>query len=426
MDVSRGAVGPPLALSRQITTDRRLLSSASATVVSRLAARLVQLAFVVVAARLLGVPDFAAYSYLFVLITACVALGDCGVAMVTARDVSSGRVGLRRAFWPALYVAVANAVVASLLTLALGAVDSGPGSSGGPLVLASAYVGVNMLVNFKSTTLRAIGSFRLEAWLQLAAAVAFVLAATLAAVGNLGVVGIFGVLLAKEVALAVAIFAALRRHTGTPLPASLRAGARLLRRGLRLALASTALVVLARASLLVLGNVGSTDDVAWFSASVRFADAALVLSTTAGFALLPGLSYLVASDARRAARLVRRVVAIGFVASAVVAAAAVVAADPIVETLFGPDFSGAIPPARILLLGLPSYTVLGLVWYALLGFELERELVRLAGALALISLIVAAALAYPFGAVGAAVAHVVSLSLCAGAGLLLLVRRARW
>ena len=58
--------------------------------------------------------------------------------------------------------------------------------------------------------------------------------------------------------------------------------------GVRLSVAGIGLALAMRVPLAVLGNTGSSEELALFSAAQRFGDGAYVLAITGGFALVPG------------------------------------------------------------------------------------------------------------------------------------------
>jgi O-antigen/teichoic acid export membrane protein len=153
------------------------------------------------------------------------------------------------------------------------ALDSGPGGSWPLVALAAAYVAANLFYSFWMTLLRSIGRFSLEAGLQVGSGVTFLILGAVAAAVGWGLEGVMGVLLLREVFFAVLAFAMLRRDV----PASRRHGRRdwrsLLRIGIKLAVASTALAVVTRSGLIILANAGTAKEVAWFSGPQRIADA---------------------------------------------------------------------------------------------------------------------------------------------------------
>ena len=137
-----------------------------------------------------------------------------------------------------------------------------------------------------------------------------------------------------------------------------------------------ALVLVMRLPLVALGNSGTDEEVALFSAAQRFGDAAWLLATTAGVALLPGrgLPRAVRTSARPqapaagAARHRRRRGGAG--------AGGQPLAEPAMRLIFGSDFASGEEVLQIILAGLPAYVVLGISWYAIVAFDGEPRLLR--------------------------------------------------
>ena len=226
---------------------------------------------------------------------------------------------------------------------------------------------------------------------------------------------------AKEALSALVAWVALRgdltRSAGPP-PVRWQ---QLLRVGIRLALAGIALVLVMRLPLVVLGNSGTETQVAFFSAAQRFADAAWLMATTAGVALLPGIAYLAQSDRPRARRLVWRVLLVTGAAAAGLALASQPLAEPAMRLIFGSDYSAGEDALQIILAGLPAYVVLGISWYAIVAFDGEPQLLNL-GIAGLIVAVVAALALVEDGADGAALTYVISLYAMAALSLWALAR----
>lgn len=422
-DSGSGGTGPsPERLQRSASTNRRLLSWGSLTVASRVLSKLTQLLFLVAAARILSVEEFASYSYLLVLAITFAMLGDTGVAMVGSRDVSAGRRTAADTYWSAFPAVALCALLAALGMVVFGTVGSGPGSSPGLIALAAAFVGVNVLFSFGTTMLRGVGRPGVEAAIQGAGAIAFAGGAIGLASAGFGLEAVLAVLLAKEVISGLTVHLLLRPEVGPPTRRDRSAWQPLLLQGLRLGLASTALAVATRSELILLGNLGEASDVAWFSAPLRITEAVLVFSLTAGYALLPGATYLSVTDRGRVTRLVWRLLGAVTAVGAIVALACALAAEPILTLLFGETFSPAAAPGAILLAGIPAYGALGIVWYALLAFDGDRELMGMAVALGLFSLVAGALVIPAHDDVGAAWVYVVTLTAMAATGALLLRR----
>ena len=197
----------------------------------------------------------------------------------------------------------------------------------------------------------------------------------------------------------------------------------LLRVGIRLSIAGIGFTLITRLPLVVLGNTGTVREVALFSAAQRFADAALLLTMTSGLALLPGIADLAQADPGRAKRLLRTVMVSLTVLSVVLAAILFPLAEPVMRTVFGSDYAAGADLLRILLLGFPSYVVLGLCWYSLIAFDGEASLLWI-GLTGLVLGSLAAALLIPSGGDdGAAWAYVGALYGIAALTLVALQRR---
>jgi O-antigen/teichoic acid export membrane protein len=421
----REPLGPgsaPVRILDSTSSDRRLLAWSSLTFLSRVVARLAQLLFLVAAARLLTLNEFATYSYLVVLAVTFSMLGATGVGLAASRDVSSGRTDPATAFWSALPVTAVGSLLAAFTLLLFAAFDSGPGSAPHLLALVAGFVVANIFYSFSMTMLRGVGRFGVEAALQLASGLSFLVAGVGAAVAGLGITGVLAALFARELAVALLAFWYLRPDLAPAERSRFRQWRTLFRVGIRLAVASMALAVATRSQLIILGNVGSNADVAWFSGPSRIADAVLVFSLTAGYSLLPGLSHIAASDRDRARRLLLRVLVTVTGALAVAGALGALLSTQIVVILFGHDFESAAEPARVFFAGLPFYAALGIAWYALLAVDAERPLMAIAG-LAAVASVVAGLIVIPDGSdMGAAWVYVVTLALMA-VGCLVVLRR---
>ncbi len=400
----------PRRLEQAATSDRRLLARSSVTLISRSFAKFAQILFLVVAARLLSVEEFASYSYLLVLAAAFTILSDTGVPMVASRDASAGRASPGDLFFSALPVVVVSALIAALILPVIGALDSGPGSTIVPVLITAAYVVFNRLFDFTATMLRGVGRFTFEAVLQSVGAVYFIVGGTIAVAADLGVTVVLAILASKELGSALIAYAALRGDLqpteDTPRRSDWR---RLFKIGIKLAIAGVAVALLMRIPLAVLGNVGTDREVALFSAAQRFGDAVYILAISSGFALMPGISYLARAEPERARRLVHRVTLTLIGASGVLAAIALPLAEPIMRGIFGGDFAPGAELLRIVLIGVPGYATLGVCWYAVVAFDGEAHLVGIGLAGLALSALLSALLIPSAGDVGAAWTYVGSL-----------------
>jgi O-antigen/teichoic acid export membrane protein len=380
----------PARLRQAAETDKRLISRSSVTFVARAFAKFSQIIFLVVAARLLPVDEFASYSYLLTLAAAFTVLSDTGVPLVTSRDISAGRATPGALFWAGAPVVAASALLAAVALPIFGLVDSGPGSSLVPVAVTAAFVLFNRAFDFIGTTLRGLGHFNLVAGIEAAGAVALLVGGIAVTVADLGVTAVLTVFALKELVSALIGFLALRPELPRPRRGEEALSWRpLLRIGIHLAAAGIALSLVMRVPLAVLGNTGSTREVALFSAAQRFGDAGVLLASTTGLALLPGISLLARTDPARAKRLFHRTLLALMVVSAVIALLALPVAEQVMRAIFGDDYADGATLLRIIALGVPAYLMLGLCWYGLVAFGRERRLLRIG----LLGIVVTAAFA---------------------------------
>jgi O-antigen/teichoic acid export membrane protein len=414
----------PYRLAGAAKTDRQLLKRSSATLISRGFSKFAQILFLVVAARLLSVDEFASYSYIVVLASAFTILSDTGVPLVASRDVASGRLPVGQLFHDALPVVLVSGALAALLLPIFGAFDSGPGTTFVPVLLAATYVLFNRFFDLTASLLRSVGRFSFEAILQSVGAVVFIVGSIAVTAAGWGVTAVLAVLCAKEAVSAVVSYVALREDLGHRRPASARGGwRRLLGLGIRLSIAGIALALVMRVPLAVLGNTGSSHEVALFSAAQRFGDAAYILAISLGVALLPGIAFLAHEDLPRARALLHRVLMAFTAAGAVVAAVALPLAEPIMHAIFGSDFSAGAELLRIVLAGMPAYAALGICWYSAIALDGEGRLLGI-GLLGLAICAALSALLIPSqGDVGAAWSYVASLYAMAGLSFVVLERQ---
>jgi O-antigen/teichoic acid export membrane protein len=414
----------PQRLEQAATSDRSLIARSSVTLISRSFSKFAQIFFLVLAARLLSVEEFASYSYLLVLAAAFTILSDTGVPMVASRDTSAGRATPGDLFFSALPVVVVSAVLAALILPVIGAVDSGPGSTFVPVLMTAAYVLFNRLFDFTATMLRGLGRFTFEAVLQSVGAIYFIVLGSLAIIADMGVTAVLAVLASKELASGLIAYAAIRKDLRQPPGIPRQTDWRpLLRIGIKLAVAGIAVALIMRIPLAVLGNLGSDREVALFSAAQRFGDAVYILAISSGFALLPGISYLANTDPERARRLIHRVVLAVVAGSALVAAVALPLAEPIMRVIFGGDFADGAHLLRIVLIGIPGYAMLGVCWYAVVAFDGESHLVGIGLAGLALSALLSALLIPSGGDDGAAWTYVGSLYAMAALTLFVLERQ---
>ena len=215
----------PSRLERAARTDRQLLKKSSATLISRGFSKFAQIFFLVVAARLLTVDEFASYSYIVVLASAFTILSDTGVPLVASRDAAAGRQPVGELFHDALPVVLVSGALAALALPIFGAVDSGPGTTFVAGAARRRLRPLQPLLRPHRHLLRGVGRFGFEAILQSVGALAFIAGSIAVTAGGLGVSAVLAVLCAKEAVSGAVSYVALREDLGhRPPPRSAEAG----------------------------------------------------------------------------------------------------------------------------------------------------------------------------------------------------------
>jgi O-antigen/teichoic acid export membrane protein len=418
-----GAEAAPWRLQRLARSDRKLLQSSTPTLISRAIARCGQFVFLVAAARILSVDQFAVYSYVVGLYATFSMLADTGVPTIASREIAGGREPTRAVFWSGLPAITAGALVAAGALAIFGLVDSGPGTGGSLLALAALYAGANTFFNYASAVLRGIGRFKLEAALQLGGMVVAVGGGIAIMVAGGGIAAVVGWFALKEVLHVGVLYVVMRgelKGPMAPVPWLLR---RLFRTGIRLAVAAISIAVVTRVPQIVLANTGTKDQLAWFSAPARMADTIFNLAFVGAFALLPGLTYLQTSDRPRAVRLTDRLLAVAASGGAVLGAVAALLAPTIVRVVFGGRYEPSADPAAILLAGLPAYVVLAIAWHGLIAFDRDRDVLPV-GAAGIVTSVLCSVLLIPSKTdVGAAWSYMLPTVVMSVTASALLIRR---
>ena len=377
---------PPARASRTATV------GVMAMIGARLAARAFSIVLVIVLARHLSPESFAAYSYLIALAVALAAVMDPGVGVTAGREVSSGALALATAYRNGALAVSLGALLAAGTTAAVGLLDSGPGSSGWPLVFITMFIGVNALFNFQTGLLRGAGRLGLEAGLQVGASLGLVAAALVAVALGGGLTAVMGSFAAVESGVVLL--------TQAFLPPAWAAGRvpglawHLVRSGLLVSLGVTVLAVLTRVSLITASNAWPARDAADFAVAYRFAETGLLLAQALALAVLPQLgAHFAASPAFGNARGVR-VLLTALGAAVVCGALGVLLAPDIVTLAFGERYRAAGAASQLLVAMLPVATALWIGWAVLTamgreGAVLLAAVVGLAAAVATTPWIVA-------------------------------------
>jgi O-antigen/teichoic acid export membrane protein len=320
----------------------------AAAMVSRLAGRLVGILLVVVLAREASPSTVALYGYLLGTATLVLILTDLGVATVAAREVAAGRLPARGALRAALPIQLVSVLGAAALTVVLTVIWGPDGAPPAAVALTVLFVVVGGMNNLWAELLRSTGRVMLEGGLEIASSAVLVVAGVLVVQHGGSITALTAVVAGKEAAVLLVSWAVLRprRHPDVR-------SRPLLTQGMWIALAGTALVLLVREGMLILGGLGTVGALATYVVATRFFDAGVTIAHTVGFGLGPGMAALAGDPAafRSAARKYVGLLALLGVAAGVVG---VLVAGPLTTVPFGARWEVAVPSVRVIALaGLP-------------------------------------------------------------------------
>lgn len=379
---------------------------------SRIAAAAISAVWMVVAARLLDLRQFADLALGAALSAIAVQVADVGVGIQLPQvfanpesgfPIEAVRQALRRRL--ATGLATAPVLVAAFVLVA----------SNGALVVAAGFAASTIATSVYSAgyvALRSMNANRAETLLEPAgrALVLGMATAVAASGGGLGWIA-WSYALADVVVLAAIMVVLARKARGA-------IGGKRLGPVTWLAAAGPIGMVYWRVDMWLLAAVASSRQVALYGSAYRLLDAA-VLPVLVISQLFPA-PFARCEDAQRSA-FVRRWVAGSILLVAPFAAAALVFGRPLLTVLFGQHFAGATPALALLGLAAPLTAAVFILTTALATLD-PRSYIGVAAAALCLNVLGNVALAPTLGATGAAAATVMSQAFL-GAALALAVRR---
>jgi O-antigen/teichoic acid export membrane protein len=389
----------------------------SALVMAQLVTKAVNIFVSVALVRVLGVHELGRYAYVLAFCFPFGALADFGLATLAIRDVSRARTH-----------------AASITAVARRAALSLAGAS------VAAMVGVALLLGHDAALVEAIALGGLASIVSALTMPSLVLltahermdrlsmhrigGAVLGSALTVGVLlggGGFVALLAAALTTNVVMLGVARALAGTPGPSSpVAAGAvgALLRRAVPFGLLMAGFALYYRIDMVMLEWLAPSRELGHYAAAYRFLDAVVVLAASLGGPLFPRLASLAGSAPAEVRRLLeagwRPLLALGLPLTA----GTIALASELVALLFGPDFTGAAPLLRLLILGtLPLFWV-NVANHALIAADRLWALVGVYALSALVNVVGNLVLIPRWGAAGSAAATVV----CEWLNLVLVVR----
>jgi O-antigen/teichoic acid export membrane protein len=395
---------------------RNVSALVAAQVVTKAINLLVSLALV----RWLGVHELGRYAYVLAFCFPFGALADFGLATLAIRDASRAPAQASRVIAVARRAALALATASSAAMVGL-ALLLGHETA---MVTAIALGGLASVVS--ALTMPSL--VRLTAREQMdRLSLHRVTGAVLSSAITVGVLAAGGgviALLAGSLAAGMVMWLVARALAGAAgataaIPSG--AGGALLRRAVPFGLLMAGFALYYRVDMVILQWLAAPGELGCYAAAYRFLDAVIALAASLGGPLFPRLSSVATSAPGEARRLLeagwRPLLALGLPLTV----GTVTVAGDLVVLLFGPEFAGAAPLLRLLMLGtLPLFWV-SIANHALIAGDRVWALVGVYALSALVNVVGNLLLVPRWGASGAAVATVV----CEWLNLVLVVRLLR-
>jgi O-antigen/teichoic acid export membrane protein len=370
------------------------------------------LVVIVVAARILSVPEFAILATALAVASLLGSALDLGAGTLIARD--GARSGESRG---ALFHALleARAPLAAVLLIAAVVVGFGLGRPLTAFAVAALAVAGALTLSLLGLY-RSCQDIRPEAIQRLLGAAVSVVAAVLA---SLLLPRADALLVALVLSMLVALLPLVRNAPGVAdFTGRVRRRAAL-RRAVPIGLVALATMAYYRSGTLALAALADAHQTAVFSVVASLAFALLMLPNAITTALLPRLSA--EDDFEALIACTRRALVWTLIVAVLLASAAAVAAPIGLPLLFGSEYDDAAVPFALLCVGIPLIAVSGVIGTALLSVgRLEALGVQVVVSL-VVNLVALALLVPSLGAVGASLATIA----CEAAGLVLLLQAAR-
>lgn len=301
------------------------------------------------AARYLAPVAFGQYSAAFAFVGLFRILPDFGMAYASTIAISRERSLAGRMIGNLL----GFQAVLSLLTL-VACLGIGRALFDGPTWTAVVVLTADLILKAVKNTLRwllkSFEMFGTEA-LSLLVERAAILGAGFASLAlGWGVVGFVLVFAAVRVVDAAGLFAYIRLRVLPLRPAfDVRLWWDLFRKGLPFAYAGAVILMFFQVDAVLLEQMRGPEEVGWYSAPVRVLEGLTLVPRILGYALIPTMAALFSSSPASVTALYRRGSKYLLLAGLPIAAFGVLASDPFIPLLFGPDYRPSIALSRILL-----------------------------------------------------------------------------
>lgn len=216
------------------------------------------------------------------------------------------------------------------------------------------------------------------------------------------------------------------RHVEFRLP-EWRLSVREIRHGTMIFIGTLAVALITSFSVVLLGFLGSSADVAHFGAAERLVRVSILVLAPVGAAVIPRLTALQAAGERqRARRLLTIAVAVSALPALAITLGLIVFASPILHLIYGESFVDASAPIlRVLALIIPVNVTGGVFGVWLMTLHRDRLIMTVAVVAGVANVVLGCVFTLLFGPIGMAWSVITAEAVGAAGGLLAVRREAR-
>lgn len=383
----------------------RMVRGGTVTFAGAALTRLVGAATVVVLARHFGIDDFAAFSFGIAFATFFSTLSDFGLDSVIVRELAAATDDRDEVLGSAVMAKALTVAASAVVGVGVAMLYDGDLRSAG--LVGSATV-LQALASTYGLSLTAELDMAAPTFIRTAALVVASVGAVVAALAGAGPILVLGVQAAIGFLPGLALFGLVRRRRNVRPRLAWNRVSALLRESVPVAAATLAVVVFARVDQLLLGALGSLEDVAAYGVVVRVVDLLNVVLIAVTAVVLPAVSSLSDAEPVRIQRIAIR--GNRYLAAVVLPAAALatVVGGPALGFVFGAEFADSGAVLAVLAWAHAFGFVFVLSRQILIGTGRSAELARLAWTAAVVNVVLNVVLIPDHGATGAAVASLIA------------------
>jgi O-antigen/teichoic acid export membrane protein len=350
-----------------------LVSSVYATVTAGSAGILLLL--LLLAGRLLSAADYGRFSYALALTTIVETVMDIGLGQVTVRAVAREKASADRLFRHVLGLKLVWVTIGlALLVIVTPILRSDP-----QLIRLCYLMGISSAVRSYLLTarglLQGLERFDLEALVVVSDRLLLLVAGGAALAAGYGLFGLATAFVAARIVMLIAVLCLLRRFLGAIAPAFDRSTWRDLQSAaLPLGFFMIALNMYTYIDTVILGVMRSDAETGWYAASYRVYEGLTYVPSMLASVLTPRLSYLFVHERFALRALLFRALGGAFALGLVLGGVTLLAASPILVTLFGGAYAPGVQPLRILAGGAVFVFGTWILHAAAIATNLDRRL----------------------------------------------------